>query len=509
MRKSSNLVFLILAVLLIAPSLVGIFHKGFFLSDDGNWMVIRFSAFYDALKNGQFPVRFLSRLNNGYGYPVADFLYPLFMYIGVPVHLLKFNFVDTIKIIFAASMISSSIFSFLWLRKLFDNLSSLIGSVVYSLFPYHLWDMYKRGSIGEVLALSIVPFILWSVEKENILLTGIGYGLLIVAHNSLALLFLPVLCIYQLLRNKLNKKEIFKIFYGLCLGFLLSAFFWLPALYDKQFTVFDKTNVSDFALYFISPANYELFGIVFVLSLVVSLFFIHKKDKRFIYFFVVNIVAFLLTIPQSLIIWQKAPFVNFIQFPFRLISIIVLGTAYLAAAKLSFLKGKIKILFLIGYLIIVYVSAGKFLFPANYQYYADTFYSTNQDSTTVKNEYMPKWVKKIPVTNNVRAQVINGQERLNILSVTPNKISIRGYFATSRTVQINTVYFPGWSVLIDGKSVPIDYNSNGLIRINVSAGSHALVARFGETPIRLFADLLSGVGLLIALFLFVYRKIKK
>ena len=82
--KKINLFWVVIIFLAVLPSLYGVWHSGFFVSDDGNWMVIRFSAFYQALADGQFPVRFLDRLNYSYGYPVANFLYPGFMYIGVP-----------------------------------------------------------------------------------------------------------------------------------------------------------------------------------------------------------------------------------------------------------------------------------------------------------------------------------------------------------------------------------------------------------------------------------------
>src|SRR3989338_6792857 len=173
-KKNTNILFLLLAVVVSIPSVVGLMHPGFPLTDDGNWMVIRFSAFYETLKSGQFPVRFLSRLNYGFGYPVADFLYPLFMYIGVPIHILKFSFVDTIKIILGASMIGSAIFVYFWLSKLFDKFSSFVGAVFYFYTPYHLYDVYVRGSVGEVLALAIAPFILWQLERKDLLWSAIG-----------------------------------------------------------------------------------------------------------------------------------------------------------------------------------------------------------------------------------------------------------------------------------------------------------------------------------------------
>src|SRR3990167_1912376 len=76
---------------------------GFFVSDDGEWMIIRLSAFYQSLAEGQFPVRFLGRLNHSYGYPVANFLYPGFLYIGSVIHRIGFSFVDSIKLILGGS----------------------------------------------------------------------------------------------------------------------------------------------------------------------------------------------------------------------------------------------------------------------------------------------------------------------------------------------------------------------------------------------------------------------
>src|SRR3990167_4271825 len=135
MKKNSKLIFLILLIFSI-PSVIGLLHSGFPLTDDGNWMVIRLSSFYENLRDGQFPVRFLSRLNHGYGYPVADFLYPGFMYIGSLIHILGFSFANSIKIILGVSLISSALFSFLWLRKIFDDFSAFVGALVYLYFHY-------------------------------------------------------------------------------------------------------------------------------------------------------------------------------------------------------------------------------------------------------------------------------------------------------------------------------------------------------------------------------------
>ena len=102
--KTKLFTFLLIIVFAL-PSVSSLLQPGFFQSDDGEWMIIRFSSFYQSFVDGQFPVRFLTRLNFEYGYPVANFLYPGFMYLGVPIHILGIGFVDTIKIIFCVSII--------------------------------------------------------------------------------------------------------------------------------------------------------------------------------------------------------------------------------------------------------------------------------------------------------------------------------------------------------------------------------------------------------------------
>jgi len=508
-RMKKNILLIFILIIFSLPSIIPLFHRGFFPTDDGNWMVIRFSAFYEALRHGQFPVRFLPRLNNGYGYPVADFLYPLFMYIGVPIHVLGFSFVDTIKLILGASLISSSFFCFLWLKKIFGNVQSSVGALIYTLFPYHLWDVYKRGSVGEVLALSIVPFILWSLENNNVALAGLGYGLLITAHNTLALIFIPVIFIYDFISSKKDKRSnLLNSLKPLVLGIGASSFFWVPALYDKQFTVFDKTKVSDFSNYFITLKDFNLLGLISLAVILASLLLLYKNRKgKFIYFIVITIIAIFLSTPFSKAIWDIGLLPGFVQFPFRFLSVVALGVSYLAAYSLSQTDNKYLPFAAFFYLILIFFSAKDFIYPKTFQNYPDTFYSTNQDTTTVKNEYMPKWVKKIPVSiYKEKVEVLRGDGKVQNLFNNGNRISFNISSSMDTQLQINTVYFPEWKVRADGKEIPISYsNPSGLIRFNIPQGVHAVRVSFFETPIRILADLIS-IGGIISLFIIGFKK---
>ena len=81
------IILLVLALISILPLL----PSGFYKSHDGELHLARIAAYSQALKHGQFPVRWLPRLNHGYGYPVANFLYPLPFYLAEPVYFLTGN----------------------------------------------------------------------------------------------------------------------------------------------------------------------------------------------------------------------------------------------------------------------------------------------------------------------------------------------------------------------------------------------------------------------------------
>ncbi|MCL4353601.1 hypothetical protein M1615_04020 [Patescibacteria group bacterium] len=508
-----NKLYFILLFILAIPSLVGLLHRGFFVSDDANWMIIRFSAFYEALRNGQFPVRFLPRLNSGYGYPVADFLYPLFMYLGVPIHILGFNFTDTIKVILGFSMVGSGLFAFFWLRRFFSYFPSLVGSLFYLYTPYHLFDIYKRGSVGEVLAISILPFILWQIERRSLLWAGLGLSLMVLSHNSLAILFFAVVILYLLIcppnKNKPGVRYfMFNVLYLMLIGLSLSAFFWLPALYDLRYTVFLKTQVSDWARYF---ADINLIGLSTIAVFLLTLFLILAKKinpARFrltMLFFALGAVSIFLSAFPSFYLWRILP-VPFIQFPFRFLSVTIPCVSFLASAIVSVLPGRQKITIGILFLVLLFFSSWHFLLPKHYQYYPDSYYSTNQGTTTVKNEYMPKWVRTIPQSMpSSKVEIIKGRGRISDLIDNGNSVRFNINNIGSTIVQANIVYFPGWVVRVDGRAIKPNYK-NGLIDFSVGSEAHRVGIIFEETGIRLFSDLISVFAVLAFLALMVFRK---
>lgn len=496
-----QIIYILLILLFSIPALLPLFHKGFFVTDDGEWMIIRFSAFHQAFRDGQFPVRFLGRLNQEYGYPAANFMYPGFMYLGEIIHLLKFGFVDTIKIIFSLSLITSAVFSYLWLAKIFNKFSAFLGSLFFLYNPYHLYDIYRRGSLGEILAIGIIPIILWSIESKRPILLALGIGFLIISHNTLALLFLPLILLYTYLTG-------FKKIKFILLGIGLASFFWLPALYDLQFTIFSKVKVSDWENYFSGINQIGIANIIVFLITGIVLFKRKNPHRKPLFFFIITYLSVFFSLPLSARLWEFLP-VSFIQFPFRVLSISIIGFSFLAAFLLNFLRTKIQLSlgFLLTFILLFFSS--QYILQNQYFDKGEWYYTTNMATTTVQDEYMPLWVRQKPLQRpEKKVEIIKGQGSVKDVLYSNKKISFSADIAEEALIQVNTIYWPGWSAFIDGKKTDIRYNnSGGLIQFSVPSGAHTIIVEFGETPMRLVGDIVSVTSLISLIF--IAQKLKR
>ena len=187
------------------------FKQGYFKTDDGEWAIIRLSEMRRELRDGQIPPRWSDMLNRGYGYPLFLFTYPLPYYAGSILLVFGLGLTSSIKTIFIVSTIAGAFGMYVFSKKYWDNIGGFVASVFYITVPYKLVNLYIRGSIGETVALGIVPWLFYCVDsigkkKYAKLFTSLLFALLIISHNVSALLFTPLVVTYFVLLNWKNKK---------------------------------------------------------------------------------------------------------------------------------------------------------------------------------------------------------------------------------------------------------------------------------------------------------------
>ena len=490
-------------LLLIIPSLLPLFDSGLFVSDDGAWMIIRLTAFYDSIRDGQIPARFIERLNFGYGYPVANFLYPGYLYLGSIIHIVGFGFIDTVKILFGISLVFSGISSFIWLRRLFGNVDSLLGAVVYVYSPYHLYDIYKRGSLGEALSISILPLVLYGIEKGSTLIISLSVFSILLFHNTLAIFFLPLIPIYALFRK--NFKRSLPAF---ILGGLMSSFFTIPALLELRYTKFSQIPISNPLEYF---ADLSLIGYsttFILLSVIILSIIIYRKGFRnipylslIIFFSVVLLVSIILSSHLSKFIWENIN-ASFIQFPYRFLSLLLVSVSFLSAFMSYILFSKAKFVIVSLTLLIIGIFSYQYLSNVEFSNFSDEYYSTNDATTTIHDEYMPIWVKNNPTTRpKEKVEVISGNAVINNLREKSNKIEFDTSVSSDSKIRVNTIYWPEWKLYVEGEERDIVYdNEKGVIEFELKQYDERVYLSFQDDLLRTLSNTLSIAAALILIY---------
>lgn len=543
MKKILSLDFFIFIflILLSLPAILPFFHKGYFPTHDGEWTVVRLSEMFREIKDLQFPARFSGNLNFGYGYPLFNFVYPIPYYIGLILHFLKINFVDSIKILFAISVPLSALLIFLLSKEMWKSkIAGVVSAIFYIYLPYRFVDLYVRGSLGESLSFALFPLIFYCAIKISknpkskylMPLGALSYAILITTHNIMAVFFTIIFVSFLFFQFIQNKKDaVFKLLPILVFGLGLSSFFWIPAILEKNNILLSVIPIADRNLYFVNPLQFILsswgYGvpterggfsyqlgwpllIVFILTIAYLFFLkIRKKEKNdlfknawFLVFLSLFLIFFLFS--PSRFFW-KLPLLSEINYPWTMLLPIGFLTSLLSG-YLIIQKSKIKFvpIFLAIASIIIFLPYAK---P---QYYVDRgegFYFTNDATTTSSSELMPLWVKKFPsVRSKEKVEIVKGQGEISNLSYNSKKISFNISSQTESKIRVNTIYYPGWKALIDNKESIIAYNNDqGLMELSVPKGNHNISFYFSETPLRLFADIISVLSIIFLLLIKFYR----
>src|SRR3989344_8580693 len=148
-KKFALVIVLIVSFLAIAS----LFHRGLHPTHDGEYHVVRFYEFSKVIRDGDLYPRWAPDLNYGFGVPLFNYVYPLPNYLSFMTHLFGISFINSFKLIMFLSFVMGGIFFYFWARDFWGDLGGLVFSIVFLYSPYFFFDIYIRGSIGEVIAL--------------------------------------------------------------------------------------------------------------------------------------------------------------------------------------------------------------------------------------------------------------------------------------------------------------------------------------------------------------------
>ena len=367
------------AVALAAISLLALgpmLQPGYFWgAHDARHSVYFLFEFDRVFTGGVWYPRWFPDMTYGYGYPLFNIYGPLAFYVGEFFHLVGFDFVTSVKIVFALAWVLSGLAMYGFVKRVFENrAAAFIAGLLYVFMPYHLIDVYVRAALAESVALVFLPLTLWAFYEtvntrtiRSVLFAAFAYAGMVFAHNGIALLFSLVLgawIIFLFLRANGNLrpryfgKNGFRNFArelvraalptvgALALGLGLTAIFMLPLVLEYRYiNVAEWTqNYYNYQDHFVEL--YQLFspkwgfgisnlgpvdglsfqiGLVPIVLFLFSLFVIAKnpdsKRAYTLFFFLLSLVIIFLMFEISLPAWKTFGLASVAQFPWRLLTL--------------------------------------------------------------------------------------------------------------------------------------------------------------------------------------------
>ncbi|MFH2085974.1 MAG: 6-pyruvoyl-tetrahydropterin synthase-related protein [bacterium] len=496
---------------------------------DGIFHLIRQEVFTDVLRTGQFPVRWASSLDNGFGLPLFNYIYPGPYYLGSPLSLLGLSSKWVIKAVeIGLYLVGGFGMYFLLFRK--NKLFATVAAIFYLTTPYFLLNIFVRGALGEFMAISFMPWILLSLQDLSVRkglrwYHPLPYFFMFIAHNFLSFLFLPIYFLVVMQYRKIWKTSIA----SLVLSLGLAAFFVLPMLLERNllFSVTNQNFTYNYLDHFVYPIQliYGKWGnghsyaglndrISFALGLtaLIALIWgtitaIRRHNPDLTRWLIITGLVLFFTLPFSLPIWQLVKPLQMIQFPWRLLSFTPITVPLVSFYLLLSQKKSRAIYIIIGILVVISLYfATRYSTPPYFQnndQLAQQFYiHRDQTTTSSRIEMLPRWAplkEKWKGEENLRVE--RGSSSVTSVTSTPTKIVFTAETEDPDAIyRIRRNYFPSWSVKDEsGASYDLEPTVDGEINFTGSTGGHTYTVYVGSTKIEILANLISLLALIYLL----------
>jgi len=523
---------LLLLLALTLPSFAALVRPGYFPMHDDLQSMRQYQLDL-CFKDGQFPCRWVPHLGYGYGYPLFNYYPPLPYLIGQPFRWLGLQYIDVVKAVGIVGFITTAGFMYLLGRQFWGRAGGFISAAFYTYAPYHSVDYYVRAAVNEFWAMAFYPAVFWTTYRliadrrpSWLVAVALSVAAVMLSHNPMLMIFAPVLvvwCLYWVFKLK-AWSALIHLAAAAVWSVGLAAFFTLPVVFESKFVSL-WTLTSGYFNYLahfldlrqifltinwgygsseLGPADTMSFAlgylhwIVPVAILLLAPFIkpLRSKLSLIILLVLFTITALFLAHSKSTPVWQALKPLEFLQFPWRFLTLAVFLLSF-ASGAVALVSRRIVPLFL---LLILLLNANYFRPREWYPAMTDSekFSGKNWQLLVTSGifDYLPIWAPAPPADPaGSDISLVAGVGEAATISKRSNFQEYRLKIQSPAAVaQIETYYFPGWRVWLDDQPIAVDPARDpllGRMQIDVPAGSHTLVARFTNTPVRNLGNLLS------------------
>lgn len=533
-----------LLLLLLVPVALPLLRPGWIQSHEGLSYPMRLAQVARCWEDGLWSARWFPDLNNGQGYPFLSFYAPGLFFLAGLFHAAGASLALSLKLPVLLGAAAGAAGAYRLARLATGPPGAFVAAALFTYAPYHVRDLFIRGDLTEYVAAGVLPWSLFAVLRlrrrraaRDILFVAVTGALPILTHNILGLFTGGMMVVAALAATaSAGAGERVRTAAAALVGgagtLLLTAFFWAPALHEKQFVRIDAMTQGIYAVEenFVSaldlvarpavpgigqdlPMSFEL-GLPALVLLAVAALTLRKAPASARPVLALSGVAFLggllLATPLGAPVYRAVPLLRFVQFPWRFFVLVSLGAAVLGGAGLgAFLDRRRSTVRLTGaaVAVVMIVAAvrpilgpkpngripGWAVDPAEL--------ARTRQTTTGVGEYQPVWVTEREAPRGFERGVkVVGEGRARGTGRRAGRYDFTVEAAAPVTVILRDVYFPGWEATANGASLVLGpLPGPGLIRFELPSGTHQIRARLEPTSLRRDARRVSAAAAALAL----------
>jgi len=532
-RSKDILYCLLLFIVALVFSLDLFLHQGRPATFDGPTHLTTMAQFFLGMKDGQFPVSWADGFAN-YGMPIPLIAQQLTSYLGGAFIFFTRDVVLAYNLVVLLGAVLSTCFFYAFLRLFFKQESSLAGSILFSLAPYRIINIYTRGAIPEFFVAVFIPLIAIGMvtffrDKKNWGLPVFLIGLcgLILSHPMMlvpaSFILAPVALVASWSCWK-NWRQVLVIGFLTGAAFALTAYYLVPLFgeikylyYGQGTNHFISNNFLTWKNYFqpawpyytatdIGPrGQYFHLGTVEMVALlagavVTVIRFIRKPHRNLTVLdgaLIVTGVIIFFTLSVSEPLYRALLPLNNIQHPWRMLTALIFLPPFILAYLLDQMKALQKYQYWLAGAAVLLICGLRFpqLYGKNYIWYPDSFYYFTPINLhgEVLNTIWTGSSRDYSIQSQ-KAQIIGGNGQIAQMNVLTGQRQYQVSATTPIRMVDYTFYFPGWKAYVDGQEVPIEFqdmNYRGVITYQVPEGNHQVMLRFEDTKMRLLGKVVT------------------
>ena len=310
----------------------------------------------------------------GYGYPLMNYHPPLAYYLGVVMARLGFSLPHAMLAAWILSAIAATTGMFYWVRSMSrSDVAGIVAAAAYAFAPYTLYNVFTRGGFAESIGISIAPWLFYAIylytQRRQLrfgLLLTCCFTAIMLSHviaslllAAVALAFIVVGALDSYLRDADRRVSVlWRTILGGCGFFVLAlglaAFFWLPPQFELGLVQIARgtSGYADFSTHFLSlgqlldPPNavdpnfvgqytpsslsWLTLGLALLALIQVARSGKPAQNVPALALAFIALVAGLMALPVSQVVWERISILRFLQYPFRFLGIATLMVSALA-----------------------------------------------------------------------------------------------------------------------------------------------------------------------------------